>query len=158
MVGLVPSKGLATRCIGPCLSDRLHPRPANGVSVRSVPPPCLFLFFLNIQLTLFCHCSCFTVLFGGKHYCKAIYSFLRLSDVCQRPEQPGQEEQGLGENEGKLSPMWYFYETHMSKPEHEKLRKFGYSDTYCSSCNNRKRGVIMISNSLNFEMMKVDVY
>ena len=43
----------------------------------------------------------------------------------------------------------------MSKLEHKKLKKFGYSNTYYSSCKNRRRGVvIMISNSLNFDLIK----
>jgi len=54
------------------------------------------------------------------------------------------------------SQIIFLQETHMSKPEHEKLKKFGYSNTYYSSCkNSRKRGVvIMISNSLNFDLIK----
>lgn len=52
--------------------------------------------------------------------------------------------------------MWYFYRRHTSKSEHKKLGKFGYFNTYYSSCrNSRKRGVaIIISNSLNFQMIK----
>lgn len=54
------------------------------------------------------------------------------------------------------SQVIFLQETHMSNLEHEKLRKFGSSNTYYSSCkNSRKRGVvIMISNSLNFELIK----
>lgn len=54
------------------------------------------------------------------------------------------------------SQVIFLQETHMSNPEHEKLRKFGYSNIYYSSCkNSRKRGVaITISNSLNFELIK----
>lgn len=44
----------------------------------------------------------------------------------------------------------------MSNPEHKKLIKFGYSNIYYSSYkNSRKTGVvIMMSNSLNFELIK----
>ena len=54
------------------------------------------------------------------------------------------------------SQIIFLQETHMSNSEHEKLKKFGHSNTYYSSCkNNRKRGVaIMISNSLNFDLIK----
>lgn len=54
------------------------------------------------------------------------------------------------------SQVIFLQETHMSNFEHNKLRKFGYSNTYYSSCkNSRKRGVvIMISNALNFELIK----
>lgn len=49
----------------------------------------------------------------------------------------------------------FLQETHMSKNEHEKLKKFGYSNSFFSSCeNSRKRGVVtLISNSLNFELI-----
>ena len=54
------------------------------------------------------------------------------------------------------SQVIFLQETHMSKQEHEKLKKFGYTNTYYSSCkNSRKRGVaIMIANSLNFDLIK----
>ena len=50
----------------------------------------------------------------------------------------------------------FLQETHMSKLEHEKLKKFGYNNTYYSSCKNswRRGVVIMISNSLNFDLIK----
>ena len=54
------------------------------------------------------------------------------------------------------SQVTFLQETHMSKLEHEKLKKFGHYNTYYSSCkNSRRRGVvIMISNSLNFDLIK----
>ena len=51
----------------------------------------------------------------------------------------------------------YLQETHLSRTEHEKLKKFGYKHTYYSSntTNTRKRGVaILISNQVNFECQK----
>lgn len=47
-------------------------------------------------------------------------------------------------------------ETHMSNEEHNKMRRFGYLNSFYSSCkNSRKRGVaIMVSNSLNFNLIK----
>ena len=51
----------------------------------------------------------------------------------------------------------FLQETHLSRPEHEKLKKFGYKHTYYSSntTNTRKRGVaILISNQVNFECQK----
>ena len=50
----------------------------------------------------------------------------------------------------------FLQETHMSKQEHEKLKKFGYSNSYFSTCkNNRRRRVVtMISNSLHFDLIK----
>lgn len=49
----------------------------------------------------------------------------------------------------------FLQETHMSQQEHEKLKRFGYSNSYFSSCrNSRKRGVAtLISNSLNFSLI-----
>ena len=49
----------------------------------------------------------------------------------------------------------FLQETHMSKNEHKKLKKFGYLNSFFSSCeNSRKRGVAtVISNSLNFELI-----
>lgn len=48
-------------------------------------------------------------------------------------------------------------ETHLSHNEHEKLKKFGYKNAFFSSFDRGpKRGVIiLISNSLNFEVLKV---
>ena len=50
----------------------------------------------------------------------------------------------------------FFQETHLSQEEHEKLKKFGYRNTYYSTCKrSRKRGVaIMIQNAVNFECLK----
>lgn len=50
----------------------------------------------------------------------------------------------------------FLQETHMSTQEHVKLRKFGYLNSFFSSCkNNRRRGVTtLISNSVNFELIK----
>lgn len=50
----------------------------------------------------------------------------------------------------------FLQETHMSKQEHDKLKKFGYLKSYFSSCkNSRKRGVAtLISNSVNFDLIK----
>ena len=50
----------------------------------------------------------------------------------------------------------FLQETHLSKEEHEKLKKFGYRKTYYSTCRqSRKRGVaIMIQNTVNFECLK----
>lgn len=50
----------------------------------------------------------------------------------------------------------FLQETHLSKKEHEKLKKFGYRKTYYSTCRqSRKRGVaIMIQNAVNFECLK----
>ena len=49
----------------------------------------------------------------------------------------------------------FLQETHMSKTEHEKLKRFGYLNSFFSSCeNSRKRGVAtLISNNLNFEFI-----
>uniref|UniRef100_A0A669AV81 Reverse transcriptase domain-containing protein n=1 Tax=Oreochromis niloticus TaxID=8128 RepID=A0A669AV81_ORENI len=51
----------------------------------------------------------------------------------------------------------FIQETHMSKEEHEKFKKFGYVNIFYSSCkNSRRRGVItLISNTVNFEMLEV---
>uniref|UniRef100_A0A1A8PUF6 Reverse transcriptase domain-containing protein n=2 Tax=Nothobranchius rachovii TaxID=451742 RepID=A0A1A8PUF6_9TELE len=53
----------------------------------------------------------------------------------------------------------FLQETHMSKQEHEKLKAFGYLNTFYSSCKNtRKRGVaILISNLLSFELISETV-
>ena len=50
----------------------------------------------------------------------------------------------------------FIQETHLSKEEHEKLKKFGYRNTFYSTCRqSRKRGVaILIQNSVNFECLK----
>lgn len=47
-------------------------------------------------------------------------------------------------------------ETHMSNEEHNKLKRFGYLNSFYSSCkNSRKRGAsIKLSNSLNFNLIK----
>lgn len=49
----------------------------------------------------------------------------------------------------------FLQETHMSIQEHVKLKKFGYENSFFSSCkNSRKRGVAtLISNSLSFELI-----
>lgn len=53
------------------------------------------------------------------------------------------------------SQIIFLQETHMSRLEHEKLKKFGYPNTFCSSCkNSRKRGVATIVNSLNFDLIE----
>ena len=51
----------------------------------------------------------------------------------------------------------YLQETHLSKQEHDKLKKFGYKNTFFSAFEKGpKRGVaILISNSLHFEVTKV---
>lgn len=50
----------------------------------------------------------------------------------------------------------FLQETHMTKEEHKKLKKFGYFNVFSSSCkNSRKRGVaILISSSLSFDLKK----
>ena len=50
----------------------------------------------------------------------------------------------------------FLQETHMSKEEHEKFKKFGYLNSFFSSCkNSRRRGVAtLISNSVNFDLIK----
>lgn len=50
----------------------------------------------------------------------------------------------------------FIQETHKSKEEHEKFKKFGYVNSFYSSCkNSRRRGVItLISNTVNFEMLE----
>lgn len=50
----------------------------------------------------------------------------------------------------------FLQETHLSKIEHEKLKRFGFRKTYYNSYSNtRQRGVaILISNSLTFECIK----
>lgn len=52
--------------------------------------------------------------------------------------------------------MIYLQETHLTQQEHDKLRKFGFKNTFFSSFKNGpKRGVaILISNSVNFELIK----
>ncbi len=49
----------------------------------------------------------------------------------------------------------FLQETHMSRKEHEKMKKFGYTNSFFSSCeNSQKRGVAtLISNNLNFELI-----
>lgn len=49
--------------------------------------------------------------------------------------------------------IYFLQETHMTKEEHVKLKKFGYRNVYFSSFNGgRKRGVIiLISNTVTFE-------
>lgn len=50
----------------------------------------------------------------------------------------------------------FLQETHLSKAEHEKLKKFGFKNTFYSShTNTRKRGVaILLSNVIKFECIK----
>ena len=50
----------------------------------------------------------------------------------------------------------YLQETHLTQQEHDKLRKFGFKNTFSSSFKTGpKRGVaILISNSVNFELIK----
>lgn len=50
----------------------------------------------------------------------------------------------------------FMQETHLSQEEHEKLKKFGFRNTYYSTCKqSNKRGVaILIQNSNNFECLK----
>lgn len=50
----------------------------------------------------------------------------------------------------------FLQETHLTKAEHEKLKKFGYKNTFYSSYTNaRKRGVaILMSNVIKFECIK----
>lgn len=50
----------------------------------------------------------------------------------------------------------FLQETHMSKIEHEKLKKFGFRKTYYNSySNSRQRGLaILISNSTPFELIR----
>lgn len=50
----------------------------------------------------------------------------------------------------------FFQETHLSQAEHEKLKRFGYRNTFHSTFKDgHKRGVsILIHNSLNFELLK----
>lgn len=50
----------------------------------------------------------------------------------------------------------YFQETHLSQLENEKLKSFGYRNTFYSTFKGgRKRGVsILIPNSINFELTK----
>lgn len=54
------------------------------------------------------------------------------------------------------SQINFLQETHLSRSEHEKLKKFGYKHTYYSSHTNaHKRGVaILISNQVKFEYHK----
>lgn len=48
----------------------------------------------------------------------------------------------------------FWQETHLSTPEHEKLKKMGYRNTFFSSYKMGRRGVaILIPNSVNFEFM-----
>jgi exonuclease III len=50
----------------------------------------------------------------------------------------------------------FLQETHLSKDEHEKLKQFGYKNTFYSSFKTgHKRGVaVLLHNSLNFELVK----
>ena len=53
--------------------------------------------------------------------------------------------------------MIFLQETHLSKEEHEKLKKCGYKNTFYSSFNkqsNRRGVAILISNGVKFEMNK----
>jgi len=52
--------------------------------------------------------------------------------------------------------VMFLQETHMPEGEHEKLKRFGYQNSFFSSCSNsRRRGVAtLISNSVNFELIK----
>lgn len=61
----------------------------------------------------------------------------------------------LSKAKKEMAQIVFWQETHLSCPEHEKLKKFGFKHTYYSSSNSgRKRGVaIMIQNSVNFEFL-----
>ena len=50
----------------------------------------------------------------------------------------------------------FLQESHLSKIEHEKLKRFGYTNTFYSTFKTgRKRGVaILLHNSINFELIK----
>ena len=50
----------------------------------------------------------------------------------------------------------FLQETHLSKDEYEKLKQFGYKNTFYSSFKTgHKRGVaVLLHNSLNFELVK----
>lgn len=51
----------------------------------------------------------------------------------------------------------FFLETHLSKEEHEKLKRFGYYNTFYSTyhTHSNRRGVaILITNSTKFELEK----
>lgn len=47
-------------------------------------------------------------------------------------------------------------ETHMSNEEHNKLRRYGYLNSFYSSCKNSRKRVaaIMMSNSFNLDLIK----
>lgn len=69
---------------------------------------------------------------------------------------PVKRSKVLAKLKREKSQITFIQETHLSKHEHEKLKKFGYSNTYFSTCrNSRKRGVAtLISNSVNFELIR----
>lgn len=49
----------------------------------------------------------------------------------------------------------FLQETHLSQNEHEKLKQFGYKNTFYSSLKTGKRGVaILIHNSINFDLVR----
>lgn len=49
----------------------------------------------------------------------------------------------------------FLQETHLTKAEHEKLKKFGFKNTFYSSHSNAQRGVaILMSNVIKFECIK----
>lgn len=54
------------------------------------------------------------------------------------------------------SQIIFLQETHLSPSEHDKLKKYGYRQTFYSSFRKfNKRGVsILIHNSLNFDVLK----
>lgn len=54
------------------------------------------------------------------------------------------------------SQIIFLQETHLSPSEHDKLKKYGYRQTFYSSFRKfNKRGVsILIHNSLNFDLLK----
>lgn len=56
---------------------------------------------------------------------------------------------------GKIQVI-YLQEMHLNQQEHDKLRKFGFKNTFFSSFKKGpKKGVaILISNSVNFELIK----
>ena len=54
------------------------------------------------------------------------------------------------------SQMIFLQETHLSQSENEKLKNFGYKNTYYSTYKaGHKRVSILLHNSVNFELIKV---
>ena len=66
---------------------------------------------------------------------------------------PAKRAKVMSKLKKEKAQICFLQETHLSKTEHEKLKRFGFRKSYFSShTNTRQRGVaILISNSIDFE-------